>query len=122
LWNERRAAIAKLYTSAFNEINGIMIPYVSADIEPVWHLYVIKTKQRELMQRQLQKNGVNTLIHYPVPPHLSKAYSSLGYALGDFPITEVLANQVLSLPIGPHMSTEEILYCISCIKNGTTEV
>ena len=74
----------------------------------MYHLYVIRTKQREELQAYLQENGIGTLIHYPVPPHLQEAYQHLGYKKGDFPLAEELAGTCLSLPIYPGITEAQI--------------
>jgi dTDP-4-amino-4,6-dideoxygalactose transaminase len=76
----------------------------------VWHLFVIRTANRKKVQQVLNDQGIDTLIHYPIPPHLSGAYKVRGWQQGDFPITEKLADEVLSLPIGPHMTKEQTRY------------
>jgi len=105
-WNARRAEIAARYQA---ELAGtkLVLPAVPEWVSPVWHLYVICTQQREALQRHLTEAGIGSLIHYPIPPHLQQAYASLGYKAGDFPIAEAMANEVLSLPMGPHLSTEQ---------------
>jgi dTDP-4-amino-4,6-dideoxygalactose transaminase len=106
-WNERRKKIAQLYQSQLSERPEVIAPSVPDGVEPVWHLYVVRHAQRAARQAHLAQAGIGTLIHYPVPPHLSMAYRELGYAHGAFPITENLANTVLSLPMGPHLSLED---------------
>lgn len=108
-WNSRRKIVAETYLHALADLNGrqLKLPQVLANVAPVWHLFVIRTSERDRLQKQLATAGVSTLIHYPIPPHLSGAYQSLGYARGDFPIAEQLADSVLSLPIGPHLSRSE---------------
>jgi len=105
-WNARRAEIAARYQA---ELAGtkLVLPAVPEWVSPVWHLYVICTQQREALQRHLTEAGIGSLIHYPIPPHLQQAYASLGYKAGDFPIAEAMANEVLSLPMGPHLTTEQ---------------
>jgi dTDP-4-amino-4,6-dideoxygalactose transaminase len=76
-------------------------------VDPSWHLFVIRHPRRDSLQKHLTQAGIGTLIHYPVPPHLSKAYSELNAGVGDFPITESLAETVLSLPMGPHLTAEQ---------------
>lgn len=105
-WNDRRKAIAKEYLSQLNGCN-LILPFVPEWADPVWHLFVVRCQQRENLQKYLQAQGVGTMIHYPIPPHLQAAYSELGYKRGDFPIAEVIHNEVLSLPIGPHMNGAE---------------
>lgn len=111
-WNERRRKIAERYK---NEIKKGILP--SADINgSVWHQFVIKMEDRNLIQKKLLNDGIPTMIHYPIPPHLSNAYSYLGYKIGDFPITESMADSFLSLPIGPHMTYEQCDMVIESIN------
>jgi dTDP-4-amino-4,6-dideoxygalactose transaminase len=102
-WNARRAIVAQRYTIGLAKISGLIIPMVPEWTEPSWHLYVIRCQHRTALQEQLHRNGIDTLIHYPVPPHLSGAYQEMGLPSGHFPITEELALTVLSLPMGPHL-------------------
>jgi dTDP-4-amino-4,6-dideoxygalactose transaminase len=74
--------------------------------DPAWHLYVVRTKHRELLQEKLEAAGVGTQVHYPIPPHLQKAYSA--EARGNFPLANVLADEVLSLPMGPHLTKSDV--------------
>ena len=75
--------------------------------DSVWHLYVVRHAKRDTLQKNLADRGVGTLIHYPVPPHLSGAYAEDGFKPGMFPIAEELAQTVLSLPMGPHLRSEQ---------------
>lgn len=106
IWNARRARIAATYSEALSEC-GLVLPVVPDGINPVWHLYVVRHPDRDALQRGLQTRGVQTLIHYPIPPHLQQAYEELGWSAGSFPRAESIANSVLSLPIGPHLSAEQ---------------
>jgi dTDP-4-amino-4,6-dideoxygalactose transaminase len=81
---------------------------VPAWAEPVWHLFVVRHSRRDGLQQKLTEADIGTLIHYPVPPHLSGAYADGKWARGAFPIAEELADTVLSLPIGPHLSGEQM--------------
>ncbi|MNY70407.1 dTDP-3-amino-3,6-dideoxy-alpha-D-galactopyranose transaminase [compost metagenome] len=74
----------------------------------MWHLFVISVKNRDELQRYLSDHGIQTLIHYPIPPHLQEAYTSLDYKMGDFPITEEFSNTCLSLPLWPGMVEEDL--------------
>ncbi|MDO9147071.1 MAG: DegT/DnrJ/EryC1/StrS family aminotransferase [Hydrogenophaga sp.] len=105
-WNARRNAIAARYQQGLQGC-GLGLPHVPEWAEPAWHLYVVRTPQRDALQAHLTEAGVGSLIHYPIPPHLQQAYASFGYKMGDFPIAEAMANEVLSLPMGPHMSAEQ---------------
>jgi dTDP-4-amino-4,6-dideoxygalactose transaminase len=106
-WNERRALVARIYLEKLNEADGLQLPFVPAWAEPVWHLFVIRHSQRDRLQEQLTTAGIGTMIHYPVPPHLSGAYANDGWSRGAFPLAENLAASVLSLPMGPHLSGEQ---------------
>ena len=105
-WNERRSAIAAKYLDLLSGHN-VTAPHVPAWAEPSWHLFVIQLQNREEVAQALQQAGVQTLIHYPVPPHRQQAYRSVGSSFDAFPIAERLAEQVLSLPIGPHQSGQQ---------------
>lgn len=105
-WNSRREQIAQLYLDEMADIPELQLPAVANGAAPVWHLFVVRHPRRDLLQRALADSGIDTLIHYPVPPHLSGAYAELEWKRGTFPITESLADTVLSLPIGPHLTRE----------------
>ncbi len=106
-WNERRKVIARLYLDHLQGLPGLELPAIGADDDPVWHLFVVRHPRRDALQAALTGAGIGTLIHYPIPPHLSPAYADLGYGPGSFPIAEELAATVLSLPMGPHLSLEQ---------------
>lgn len=106
-WNERRCRTALKYSDLLPRSN-IVLPFVPEYAKPVWHLYVIFVKERNRFQNYLDERSIGTLIHYPIPPHLQKAYDDLGYKAGDFPITEKMADRSLSLPMGPHVSESQI--------------
>ena len=112
-WNARRSAIAEQYISQLSTFNFQLLPAVPNWASPVWHLFVIRHPNRDLLQKHLQDNGIQTIIHYPIPPHQSRAYQSL--ARHKFPVAQALSGQVLSLPIGPHISIGEINACVMAI-------
>lgn len=105
-WNERRKELAALYMRELRSLK-LALPAVPEWADPVWHLFVIGVDERDYIQAELQKVGVTSLIHYPIPPHLQPAYADLGIARGTLPIAEDLAGSVLSLPIGPHLSVTD---------------
>jgi dTDP-4-amino-4,6-dideoxygalactose transaminase len=113
-WNERRIKIAARYNAALMG-SDLIVPVVPSWANPVWHLYVVQSERREWLQKKLLDAGVVTQIHYPIPPHLQKAYHHNVYANGLFPIAERLANQVLSLPIGPQLSDSNVEDIISIL-------
>ena len=112
---KEREHIAQRY---LNEIKNskIALPRIRAGSDHVWHLFVIKTKQRNQLQEYLAKNGICTQIHYPLPPHLSLAYSHLGFKKGDFPITEEYCDTIISLPLFEGLLDSEIDYIIWIIN------
>ena len=105
-WNARRADVAARYQAALSQ-SPLILPTVIPETTPVWHLYVVRHPQRDALQRELQALGVQTLIHYPIPPHRQQAYAELGLAAGSFPLAAAMAASVLSLPLGPHLSSDE---------------
>jgi dTDP-4-amino-4,6-dideoxygalactose transaminase len=92
------------------------VPIAPTWAEPVWHLFVVRHRERNLLQQKLTDGGVGTLIHYPVPPHLSGAYADHNWSRGAFPVAEDLADKVLSLPIGPHLRKEQAEFVIETVN------
>jgi dTDP-4-amino-4,6-dideoxygalactose transaminase len=121
-WNKRRAKIAEIYLENLSNIPGLILPSTPEWAEPVWHIFAIRTPQRDKLQQYLKENGVGTIIHYPIPPHLSEAYSELGYSQGSFPITEEIALTELSLPISPHISEDQIGYVIEGLQSAKNHI
>ncbi len=105
-WNDRRRLIAQRYQAALAG-SGLGLPEVSRDCTPVWHLYVVRCPDRTALQASLTAADVQTLIHYPIPAHRQQAYGDITWPAGAFPIADRLADEVLSLPIGPHQTTDE---------------
>lgn len=115
-WNSRRKEIARQYTSSLSDLSELTLPHVPEWADPAWHLLVIRHSQRDELQKHLEKNGIGTLIHYPLPPHLSDAYRDAGYKKNDFPIAENIAQTVLSIPMGPHLASHQVDQVISVIR------
>jgi len=113
-WTKRRQEIAKIYDTALGDL--VVTPKAHDLAQPVFHQYVIRVKDRDLLRRQLKAQGIETSIHYPVPLHLQKAYQHLGYAKGSFPIAESYAQDILSLPIYPELTESEIERVIFSLK------
>ncbi len=105
-WNQRRVKLAAQFQAKMHA-PGLILPYVPSWAEPVWHLYVVQTAQRDALQQKLSEAGIGTLIHYPVPPHMSGAYADMKIAEGSLPIAEKLSRTVLSLPMGPHVTADQ---------------
>lgn len=106
-WTAERQKIAGWYNQRLKGINDLILPEVAEGATHVYHLYVIRTGKRNELQQYLTEQGIGTLIHYPVPPHLQKAYSHLGLGRGGFPIAEKMANTCLSLPLWPGMTESQ---------------
>ena len=115
VWNERRKNLAQRYLETLKGCLQLVLPHVSEWADPVWHLFVIRHTQRDALQQALMKAGISTMIHYPIPPHMQPAYADFKYAEGDFPISERLAKEMLSLPIGPHLAEPEVSRVINAI-------
>lgn len=105
--NQRRRSLAAVYLRELSGC-GLILPYVPEWADPVWHLFEVQSTQRDLLQPGLQSVGIDTLIHYPVPPHRSVAYGASGYAADAYPITCALAKNILSLPLYPQLSPTAI--------------
>lgn len=104
-WNARRKEIAKEYSMLLAGAD-VDLPHVPENADPVWHLYVIRSKQRDALKAHLEKQGISTVIHYPNPPHQQVCYQGLQGK--NFPVAEILAEEVLSLPMSPTMKPEEV--------------
>lgn len=110
-----RIALAEKYLNLIKNPK-IGLPRIREKAEAIWHLFVVKVENRDEFQEYLNFHGIGTQIHYPIPPHLSKAYEYLGYKKGDFPITENYADTLISLPLYDGMTDEEIMYVINTIN------
>lgn len=114
-WNERRRSIARRYVDALSGTSLVM-PHNPSWSQPVHHIFVVCSKKRDALRTHLERSGIGTLIHYPVPPHLQEAYRPLNIPKGSFPISERLHEEVLSLPMGPQMTEEQIDAVIEAVK------
>ena len=115
-WNERRRAIAARYLNELSGVLGLELPCVPEWAQPVWHLFAVRYRQRDKLQAALSAAGIGTLIHYPIPPHLSGAYADAGWKPGDFPVAEEIARTELSLPLGPHLDPEAQQIAIQAVR------
>ena len=106
-WNRKRLEVASRYDELLALVEDVVRPYSPASVRPVYHLYVVRVRNRENLQKHLAEAGIGTGIHYPVPLHLQKAYEGLGYTTGDFPITEKVAREIVSLPMFPQLTAEQ---------------
>ena len=114
--NLQRQKVASWYDEKLKDLPEVILPKIAADCTSVYHLYIIRIKKRDALQQFLVENGIGTMIHYPVPPHLQEAYAELGYKKGDFPIAEEIADTCLSLPLHPFLQEKEVDYIVSVIE------
>lgn len=106
-WNVRRSGVAQQYLDGLADTQ-LVLPQVPEWAKPSWHLFVVSTRHRSEFIAQLQQNGVNCLIHYPIPPYKQEAYKEFEIETPCFPIANRLAEEVVSLPMGPHLSSEDV--------------
>ena len=116
-WNAKRRENAKKYSELLSGIENVKLPKERSYGVHVYHLYVIECVKRDAMKSYLEKNGIETGIHYPIPIHLQRPYRDMGYKKGDFPITEEKVTSILSLPMFPELREEEIDYVVEKIKS-----
>lgn len=114
-WNQRRQKISDYYYKNLKN-TSFLLPKILPWVTPAWHLFVIRHSERNKLRLYLEQQGIGIVIHYPIPPHLQAAYSHLGYISGDFPISENIHNQVLSLPIGPHLTEEQMIRIVQVLQ------
>lgn len=106
-WNQQRRERAAAYKVLFENNTSVQTPFEPSWSRAVYHLYVVRVTDREGLMAHLKNAGIGTGIHYPIPLHLQKAYESLGYKAGDFPVTERVAREIVSLPMFPHLKAEQ---------------
>ena len=115
-WNDERRRIAGLYLGALKGVGDLRLPPVPGGSEPVWHLFVVRTADPDLLAAHLTERGVQSGRHYPLPVHRNEAYAYLGLGEGSFPVAEALARQCLSLPIFPGMREDEVEHVVAAVK------
>ena len=116
-WNKERAGISGCYSRHLKGIGDLTLPKMADGCTSSHHLYVIRTSHRDALQEYLTRQGIGTLIHYPIPPHLQNAYKDWGYKQGDFPIAEKMASTCLSLPLFIGMTQDQVNYVIENIQS-----
>ncbi len=115
-WNKERQALAAIYNTLLEGVGDIVLPQLAGNASSVYHIYVIRTSQRDKLQDFLSQRGIGTLIHYPVPPHMQKAYSDLDYKKGSLPLAEEIAATCLSLPLYPGLERSSIEIIADAVK------
>lgn len=125
-WTAQRQQVAGWYQEALHEVGDLQLPQTAEGATHVYHLYVVRTEKRDELHQHLSANGIGTMIHYPIPPHMQQAYAPLGFQKGSFPLAEKIAETCLSLPLWPGMTEEMVHEVAEAIKlfyskNGTGE-
>ncbi|WP_319805453.1 DegT/DnrJ/EryC1/StrS family aminotransferase [Hymenobacter weizhouensis] len=115
-WNRQRQQIAALYEQHLHDVPDLQLPVVAPQATHVYHLYVVRTKRRRALQDFLAGQGIGTMVHYPVPPHLQQAYHTLSFRQGQFPLAEELSQTCLSLPLWPGMTESQVATVSALIK------
>ncbi len=114
-WNYYRQKVAKVYLEKITN-NKLILPNIDLSTDSIWHVFALRTEFRDELVAHLNSHGISTVIHYPIPIHLQKAYKELGYKEGDFPLAEAISKTVLSIPIWYGMTNEEINYVIDILN------
>jgi dTDP-4-amino-4,6-dideoxygalactose transaminase len=117
-WTEKRREIAALYGKKLASFKPEMLitPNCLENVKHVYHLYIVRAKKRDELMKYLAENEIQTALHYPIPLHLQKAYSYLGYDKGNFPVAEKCCDEILSLPMYPEMTEEQVSFVCDTIK------
>lgn len=116
-WNEKRREAAKTYDELLSWVSDVTTPYCPSWVRAIFHLYVVRVEGRDDLQKYLALENIGTGIHYPVPLHLQKAYEGSGYKQGDFPVTEKIAAEIVSLPMFPHITEGQQTRVVEAIKS-----
>jgi dTDP-4-amino-4,6-dideoxygalactose transaminase len=115
-WNASRRAIAARYNEAFGGTEGLQLPQAANHVEHVYHQFVVQVEERDSMVEYLHENGIYCGVHYPVPVHMHSAYESAGWREGQFPVSERLAQRILSLPMFPEMTQDQIETVVGVVQ------
>ncbi len=116
-WNKMRQKAAQVYNRLLEDLN-LITPYTDSFVKHVYHVYAVRIKKRDEAHAALKAKDIAAIIHYPIPLHLQKAYQQLSYTKGDFPVSEQVAQEVLSLPMYPHIKEQQIKIVASVLKGA----
>jgi dTDP-4-amino-4,6-dideoxygalactose transaminase len=116
-WNDQRRRHAHRYTQGLSSLKNVIVPIENKEAQHVYHIYAIRTKDRDTLMQYLQEKGIHCGIHYPIPIHLQKVYSHANHTQGSFPISETCATEFLSLPMYPELTEEQVSYVIDTIND-----
>jgi len=117
-WNSMRAQAAAQYAELLKPLKGVVTPMTKPDRTHVFQTYAIRVPNRDQVVEAMKAKGISVLIHYPIPLHLQEAYAELGYKAGDFPVAEKLASEVMSLPMFPHITKEQVKTVADALKES----
>jgi dTDP-4-amino-4,6-dideoxygalactose transaminase len=120
--NAERRAIAARYDALLAGIDGLSLPQVPEWAEPVYHLYVVRHARRDALAAKLAESGIGSIVHYPIAPHMQQAYAELGYKEGDFPIAEAIHREVLSLPVYPGMTMDQVEQVAAAVRAAAAAI
>jgi dTDP-4-amino-4,6-dideoxygalactose transaminase len=121
-WTEQRRENASRYKTLMADVDGVTAPFEPEWSEAVYHLFVVRVADRDRLMKELGEQGIGTGIHYPVPLHMQKAYEHLGYKVGDFPVSERVAPEIVSLPMFPQMTREQVEQVVTAVRSITSEI
>jgi len=116
-WNYQRMKLAAAYLDQLKNTK-VVSPFVPEWADPVWHLFVVRSGQRDILKNKLSDKDITTMIHYPIPPHLQPAYSELKLKNGSFPLAELIHREILSLPLWPNMSESQLKHVVSVVNSA----
>jgi len=117
-WNNARKEAAFFYNKLLGGLKGLITPFASEGVSHVYHVYAIRVKRRDEVCARLKEKEIGVLIHYPIPLHLQPAYNGLGYKRGDFPVSERVSGEIVSLPMYPHIKEKQINYVADALKGA----
>jgi len=117
-WNAMRRKGADIYNQFLQGVEGVVTPYLAENAEHVYHVYAVRLKNRGKACEVMKEQGISAIIHYPIPLHLQKAYAELGYKKGDFPVAERVSEEILSLPMYPHIKKQQIKFVVDVLKGA----
>lgn len=120
-WNQMRRNNAERYTELLKGIGEVITPFEADYSHHVYHIYAVRVKNRDRVIEELKRKGVGVLIHYPIPIHLQKVYATLGYKKRDFPIAKKISDEIISLPMYPHLEVKKLEYVASALKESVVK-
>ncbi len=115
-WNDTRIKTADIYNNLLKDTADVIIPYKNEYARHIYHAYCIRVKNRDKLFEEFKNNNIGTIIYYPLPLHLQKVYANLGYKKGDFPVSEKISQDIISLPIYPYIKEKQVKFVVEVIK------